>query len=252
MANKCGVRTLRLAAVGAATMLSFAPHVASAGPDLVVSRDATRIEFGSCALSAPVASGEAAIANVGDADADLPLGIIDRYSRSLIAVYVPEHLDLLDHGRETTSLAPGARTTIPFQIGEGKLKRGRLRSGKALGDADLAPLTALGDEEIKEYQRALEQLKYYSAGIDGVPGRGFRAGVRAFQEQIGRPATGVLTVGEAKRLAEVTGRTLATSPTLKPGQITVTVYIVVDPYNLVAEDDESNNIETWTGVLDCS
>ncbi len=233
-----------------AAALAAAP--AAAGPDLMVERENTRVSFGGCALEDRLAWGRVVIINAGDEMAELPLGIIDRYTRSLVAVYVPEHLDLLDHGRETTSLGAGDRAGVAFEIGVDKVKAGRLVDDSAFSAGDPAPIEALGRDAIMEYQRAFEDLGLYELDIDGIPGPGFREAVERFQAEIGRAQTGVLTIGDARRLAEQTGRALEIGDERAPGEVRVTLYVVVDPYNLVIEDDETNNIEVWSGVIDCS
>lgn len=235
---------------GLGSVLAFGA-AASAGPDLVVSRDYTRIEFGGCAIEEPLASGVATIANIGDRAADLPLGVIDQYGRSLVAVYVPEHLDLLDYGRGAERLEAGETVRAPFEIGVGNVKAGRLVDERAFDGGDPAPIEALGPEAIMEYQRALADLEFYELAIDGVPGPGFREAVEFFQAATDRPQTGVLTIDDARRLAEQSGRPLRTGAERAPGERRVTLYVVADPYNLVAEDNEANNLEIWNGIITC-
>ena len=225
---------------------------AAAKPDFVVSREDTRIVFGGCGVEDPLAEGRAAIKNIGDERGKLPLGILDRYTRSLVAVYVPEHLDMLDHGRATTALDPGEQAVVEFEIGVDSIKAGRLvRPAEAVASSsDLAPIETMGLDAIRRYQQSLAELGYYTAKIDGIPGPGFRAAVEAFQARVGRPQTGALTVGEARQLGEMTERSLPTGPTAG-GLVSVTVYVVVDPYNFIDEDDETNNIQVWNGVIDC-
>lgn len=102
------------------------------------------------------------------------------------------------------------------------------------------------------YQQALADLEYYALEIDGLPGPGFYRAVEAFQADIGRAQTGVLTIADAEVLADRAGVALETGAETAPGEVRVTVYVVADPYNLVAEADETNNIHIMTGVIDCS
>ncbi|MEL6977453.1 MAG: peptidoglycan-binding protein [Pseudomonadota bacterium] len=293
------------ATLGAAACL--APASAQAVADLVVVREASSVVFQSCDRGQPLATGQIAIKNVGDSRAKLRLGVLTRYTRSLLAVYVPEHLDIIDNARELSALDAQDQESIRFSLGANKVKRGRLGGALRASELEqpeavvsrpsanvnvaletaldnaLLDLEGLNPEEIVDLQRALRQAGFYRGRLDGVIGSGGRAAIRAFQSELGAPETGQLTLAQTEELSRRTNVSLVlvTSDTL-PGPATsfaaasvvetaptpaparparparrdarrteVTVYAVVDPYNLVQESDETNNLVAFTGVINC-
>lgn len=231
-----------------ALIAALAPASAAAGPDLVVAPE-TRVVFVGCGLEEPLAAGEAIIENIGDESARLPLGVLERYSRSLVLVYAPGYLDISDHGRRTTRLEAGERALLDFAVGAGSQKAARL-GARSPEPEDRVPLGSIGQEAVAELQRALADLGYYDGAVDGLAGPQFRAAIRMLQARLEREPTGALVILEAEALQELTGRVLWTGAAAG-GAIEATLHVVVDPYNLIAEDDETNNIAVFTGAVVC-
>lgn len=282
-----------LGAVVAAAYFGLGAGAASAAADLVIVEEDSTIVFESCERDQPLATGVIAIKNIGDSRARLRLGVLTRYTRSLLAVYSPEHLDIIDNAYERSALDSQDQESIKVSLGANRVKRGRLGGTADLTDLQdagasgvsavalsyedgftdnaLLDLTALSSDETKDLQRALQQLGHYRGRIDGVIGSGGRRAIEAFQRSIGDRATGQLTLGQTEALSAESGRSLVlvTSealpvsnpapvrpqqpqrPVSAGGATQVTLYAVVDPYNLVPESDESNNLVKFTGVINC-
>lgn len=319
--------TMGVAALGAVACLAYGAS-AAAKPDLViVERDST-LNIVSCEKNQPLATGLIAIKNIGDARAKMPLGVLSRFSRSMLAVYVPEHLDLIDNGYERSAMDPQDQESIRIEIGKGKAKLGRFpvrgapgqrldmasngfgssdrfgsndfgsdrfgsnsfgsnNFGSASGSdrfgstggaqtVDLRPTaivdtTTLTLAERQDIQRALRDIGYYSGPIDGMMGVTVETAVRSFQRSYGG-GDGRLTVAQVRELSSQTGRSLAigavesttgfgsnsgdirrqaVNQAIAGTRSEITFYAVVDPYNLVDEADETNNLVIYKGILDC-
>ncbi len=314
MAQKLGK-----AMIGAvmAAGLSGAAHAA---PDLVIVEEDSTILFESCEKNRPLATGRIAIKNIGDSRAKMKLGLLTRYSRSMLAVYVPEHLDMIDNAYERSVMDARDQESIRIEVGKGVLKRGRFSDttltagsgsyggsgsggysgsgsyggsgsnfgGNGYGSAttvDLDPnatvlVNRLQNSDRQDIQRALRDLGYYTGPIDGVFGSGVEQAIRGFQRGFGT-VDGKLTVAQIEELSSQTGRALAIGETSSDfarngsnggfaprdttlprqalnrsstdgGRYEITLYAVVDPYNLVEESDETNNLIKFTGILDCN
>lgn len=240
----------RLAAIG--LIGATAAGAAFAEADLVVVRDASRVRFESCDERQPLVEGEIAIRNIGDSRARMRLGIVTRYTRSLLAVYVPQHLDMVDFAKERSAMDPGDQEMISFSLGRRVVKKGRF--GDVATDSALLDIESLRASDRRDIQRALRALGHYRGAIDGELGFRWRAAVTAYQASLNQRSTGVLTVSQTIELARSSGRplSLGASPTEAGAtRIPVTIYAVVDPYNLVRESDESNNLVEFKGEILC-
>lgn len=245
-----GVR--RAAAAIAAVLPPWFAGAAAAQADLVVLAAESEIRFVGCEEDAPLAVGRIVVLNVGDADARLRLGDLDRFPRSMLAVYDPLRLDLIDDGFQQATLAAGDRVEVRVEIGRGAVKRGRF--GADADDGRALDLSALTREDRREVQRALDDLGFYDGAIDGLFGDGVEAAVRSLQRDMGAVETGRLTVGQARALAALAERSLnVAEPPSGPvlGVVAVTLLAVVDPYNRVDEADETNNVARFSGEIDC-
>lgn len=310
-------RVLKAAVMGAA-LVAGGVGAATAAPDLVIVEEDSVINFESCEENRPLATGLIAIKNIGDSRAKMRLGLLTRFSRSMLAVYVPEHLDMIDNGFERSVMDARDQESIRIEVAKGVKKRGRFPtdgygyagtsgstySGSTFGSSsgssygsnsyggattvDLDPNSIvltdrLQPDDRKEMQRALRDLGYYTGPIDGVFGAGVQDAIRSFQRSFGL-ADGRLTVAQVEELSKQTGRSLAISDTQPSGRsgdlfaggsssstssggtalarqslnragggrVEITLYAVVDPYNLVEESDETNNLVKFTGVIDCN
>lgn len=283
----------RRVALAAGITLLLGGGAAQAGADLVVVQADSQVVFESCDRDKPLASGVIAIKNIGDSRAKLRLGVLTRYSRAMLAIYTPEHLDIIDNVLERSALDGGDQEALKFSLGKNRLKRGRLggsiradeveaiESSSAASvalDGELGgrlDLTALNPDEIRDLQRALRKAGYYKGNIDGVVGEESRAAISRYQASLNEPRTGELTLDQTEALSRQTGISLVlvtsdaieaveATPAPRPtpvvsapatgsaGRTQVTLYAVVDPYNLVAESDESNNLVKFTGYIDCN
>lgn len=297
------------AACAAALSLGLtAPTAAQTGPDLIIVQSDSEITPVSCAKNQPLATGRIVIKNQGDDTARMKLGFVDRLSRSLVAVYVPEHLDLKARAYELTILGPRDQESVRISLGDGVLKEGRFTNvvaGPPLNQyggytqpqsAPLPPpapapvtqinpnallnLSELTLEDIQDIQRALQNLGYYRGRIDGVIGAGGRRAIRRLQRDLSAFEDGELTVGQVQELERRTGiflqigsagfvaappptpsysAVVAPTPTYGgarqgfqgPRTYRVTLYAVVDPYNVVDEVDERNNLVKFQIDITC-
>ena len=74
--------------VSSALLLTLGAHTASAQPDLVINVTDSFIQAGSCDTGSDLASGRIAIKNIGSSQAKMKN--IERFTRSMLVVYVPE------------------------------------------------------------------------------------------------------------------------------------------------------------------
>ena len=251
-----GFTTLRARAFGATAlaMSALCAGAAMADADLIINRDDSTVNFGGCALNEPLASGRIVIRNDGDSRATMKLGIVTRFTRSLLSVYEPEHPDMVDNGKERTALDSKDQESVAFEIGKGVVKKGRFVSAST--SETMLDVEALSSDDKKDIQRALQAIGLYKGGIDGVFGGGYRRAVTAFQKMLGDDQTGALTVAETAELARKSGTPLTLGSASAGGGATTTIpvviYAVVDPFNLVEESNEANNIEKFRGEISCN
>ena len=115
----------------------------------------------------------------------------------------------------------------------------------------------LSRTQVKEIQQFLESRGYNVGGADGSWGAKTTRAVKSFQRNTGiSPARGQWDTATAKAIAKFTGGGAKAKPAASnikdsQGRTKITVFAVVDPYNLIDESDESNNIVAYTGWLKC-
>lgn len=308
-ARRIGVGAGLAIGLGAAL---WAP-AALADADLVIVQSDSRIVAGGCRLNEPLATGLIVVKNEGASRANRKFGVIDRFARSLVAVYVPEHLDMIDRVYERAILEPKDQESVSIAVGRGVVKAGRFLDGEpvdpnwrpgtsfqatsqSIGGAEGAGATGglittteldttarldpteLSVEERRDIQRALTQLGHYAGPIDGVFGAGIERAIGAYQVSEGAPQTGRLTIGQVLDLDGKTGIFLAigqagyktvtrpveavdppsapttprqAQPGAGPVKHRITLYAVVDPFNVVAESDETNNLVKFPIEIVC-
>ena len=142
----------------------------------------------------------------GDSRATMKLGVVTRFTRSLLSVYEPEHPDMVDNGKERTALDSKDQESVQFEIGKGVVKKGRF--GGAATSQTLLDVSELSLDEKKDIQRALNALGHYRSAIDGLFGGGYRRAVNAFQASINEQQTGALTVFQTSELSRKSGMSL--------------------------------------------
>lgn len=232
---------------------ALAPSQASAEPDLIINVQDSTIRPGSCETASSLVSGRIAIKNKGEESA--ALRVTERFTRSMLAVYVPENIDMIAKKTEREKLDPFDQEGIEFEIGAGVQKKGRnfgnpvanqIDNGRSDDDDD----TASDRDQNRAIQIALEELNFEPGGVDGILGRNSRAAIRRFQASIDARETGFLTAAQRRELFQKAGTTV-TSTSGARGITQVTIYAVVDPYNLVPETNEANNIKAFTFEVDC-
>jgi len=221
---------------------------AYAEADLVINIKDSFVQAGSCETSSPLASGRIAIKNQGEDIA--ALGVTQRFARSMLAVYVPENIDMMDKRTEREKLDPFDQEGVEFEVGAGVVKKGR-----HFGPPSRVTLTRTQPLDTRDQntaiQRALDRIGYDPGGIDGIIGSNTRSAIREFQESIGAARTGFLTTNQIDMLFQKSGVSVVSSSGAT-GLISVTLYAVVDPYNLINESNESNNIWAFEIEVDCS
>lgn len=238
-----GLAGTALAAVGLTTTAAVAL------PDLVINTKDSYYQAGGCGKDQPVATGRIAIKNQGTDTADV--NVAERLTRSMLVVYIPESIDMIDKRPERQKLEPFDQQGIAFSVGEGILKRGRnfqeLTAEASTSDRNYENSSI----SVRAIQTALLELGFDPQGVDGVLGSNTRAAIRDFQESNGAARTGTLTLSQQDELFKRAGVT-ATSGTGAQGETEVTVYASVDPYNLVEESNEANNLWSFKVIIDCN
>ncbi|MEL7048649.1 MAG: peptidoglycan-binding domain-containing protein, partial [Pseudomonadota bacterium] len=195
MRGRIGLRTLAAGAVVASTIV--VPATAFAEADLVINRADSTIRPGSCETGSPLVSGRIAIKNQGEDAA--ALGVTQRFARSMLAVYVPENIDMIDKRTEREKLDPFDQEGVEFELGAGILKKGRTFGRPSINEVrqsftNRAPLA--GRNRGVAVQRALDKIGFDPGGIDGIIGRNTREAIRDYQRDIGAVPTGNLTVSQ--------------------------------------------------------
>ena len=217
-------------------------------PDLIINTADSTVSSGSCDTNEPLASGRIAIKNQGESAA--ALGVTTRFTQTMLAVYVPENIDMMDTKQEREKLDPYDQEGIEFEIGRDVQKRSRF-----FGDPSKKSASSSGSysatERILGIQKALAKLGYYEGSVDGVSGPNTRAAIQRFQSDQSASPTGRLKQAQLILLFERTGISLE-HVTGATGKVRIGLYAVVDPYNLIAESNEANNIEYFSIEIDCS
>lgn len=241
------VKGMRAGVIGACVAVLGA-SAAWAKADLIIVEADSDVNIGGCAENQPLASGRIAVRNNGTEAAELRGGIVSRLGRSMVAVYDPEHPDMFDGAKEFTRIGRHEQQTIPFEVGKGAVKLGRYGGVSNAPDSSELDVGPLSRDVKRNIQQSLKDLGHYNGAIDGLFGSGYRRAVSAFQASINAQQTGALTVGQAKELGRKTNRTLVGGGA---NEITLTLYAVVDPYNLADEENESNNLVKFELTIPC-
>lgn len=243
-----GYRRVALYGVATTAALCMFTGASLALPDLVINVADSEIRGVSCEKDQPLAAGRIAIKNIGTSRAAVQL--LDRATRSMLAVYVPENVDMIDKKTKGEQLDAFDQEGIQFEVGVGAEKRGRF-FGTPPMRVSTGIQTTNERDRTRAIQRALTNLGFDTKGIDGVYGANTRAAVSAYQKSQNAKVTGVLTDRQVDRLLDRSGGEVVTSSGGAQGVIDVKVYAVVDPYNLVKESNEANNIVQFTVRIDC-
>lgn len=222
---------------------------AFAQPDLIINEKDSRIYSGSCQTSEPLATGRIAIKNIGTNVAKLEL---TETFRSMLAVWVPENIDMIAKITDRSSLKPLDQEGLAFQVGKGVVKKGRFFLSISNGVLNAAIKQNANRTRATTIQTALSKLGFDPKGIDGVLGRNTRVAIIAFQGDQGEPRTGVLTENQYKRLIQEAGIEEKDSISGAHGITKVKIFAQVDPYNLINESNEANNISQFEVSIDCS
>lgn len=234
-----------------AASISLVPASAFALPDLVINTADSYVQAGGCSKEQPIATGRIAIKNQGTDVADV--NVAERLTRSMLVVYVPESIDIIDKRPERSKLQPLDQQGIEFNLGEGKDKRGRNFTAPLASVANSSYQTSVQAGEtdrIRSIQNALLDLGFNPQGVDGVIGGNTRSAIRDYQGSLGDARTGTLTPSQELELFKKSGVTVG-SGTGAQGLTKVLIYIAVDPYNIVEETNEANNLWAVEVTIDC-
>lgn len=237
---------------GLATTVSlFGIGFAHAQPDLIINEKDSRIYAGSCLTSEPLASGRIAIKNIGTEMAQLA---VTETFRSMLAVWVPENIDMIAKITDRTSLKPLDQEGLAFEVGKGVLKKGRFFLSVSKNTLEAAQKQVADRQRNAAIQSALTKLGFDPKGIDGIIGRNTRAAIRAWQGDQGARRTGYLSDAQYKKLISDAGIStdLNVSTGGARGVTKITLFAHVDPYNLIEESNEANNIRKFEVTIDCS
>lgn len=248
-------------AIGAA----LTAQAAQAAPDLVIQASDSVIEFVGCEQNQPLARGRIVIRNEGSSDANLRSA--EDFFRSFLAVYVPENIDLIDKDTKRSKVEPGEQRAITFSIGDGKVKKGRNYNALGASSGGTGGYPSGNDwlekknqskykEQIISLQGFLQSRGYGvgSAKPDGDFGSGSKRALENFQRNLGLKVTGTWTDETAKKVAGLSGgatKIVTENEKDAQGRTKVTIFAVVDPYNLIDEEEERNNMWVQTGYVKC-
>lgn len=223
----------------------------SAQPDLIINGIDSRIYAGSCLTSEPLASGRIAIKNIGTEVAKME---ITETFRSMLAVWVPENIDMIAKITDRSSLKPLDQEGLAFQVGKGVLKKGRFFLSVSKDTLNAVQKQVVDRQRTTAIQSALAKLGFDPKGIDGIIGRNTRAAIRAWQGEQGYSRTGRLSDEQYTKLLSDAGITSDSNITSggARGVTKVTLFAHVDPYNLIEESNEANNIRKFEVTIDCS
>ncbi len=231
--------------------LSLGASPAIAQPDLIINQKDSRIYAGSCLTSEPLASGRIAIKNIGTQIAKLE---ITETFRSMLAVWVPENIDMIAKLTDRTSLKPLDQEGLAFEVGKGVLKKGRFFLSVSKNTLNAAQKQIKGRKRTLAIQTALSKLGFDPKGLDGIIGSNTRAAIRAWQGDQKYGRTGTLTNAQYVKLLSDAGVTedLTITTGGARGVTKITLFAHVDPYNLIEESNEANNIRKFEVTIDCS
>lgn len=222
---------------------------ANAQPDLIINQKDSRVYAGSCLTSEPLASGRIAIKNIGTKTAKLE---ITEAFRSMLAVWVPENIDMIDKITDRSSLKPLDQEGLAFELGKGVVKKGRFFVSISKNQLKSAQKQISNRNRTATIQTALAKIGFDPKGIDGVMGSNTRSAIRAYQGDLGQSRSGVLTSNQFQKLISDAGIEEFDNTTGANGITKVTLYAQVDPYNLIDESNEANNIRQFEVTIDCS
>jgi len=238
-----------VAAVGVAVTAGGA----SAAPDLIIQKSDSEMNFISCEENQPLVEGRIVLRNEGDSDANLRS--VDDFFRSFIAVYVPENIDLIDKDTKRTKLQPLEQRTINVSVGKGKVKAGRNYNAFNISTVGSGYSDdALEDEDFAKEVQAFLKSRGYALSVDGDWGSGSKRALASFQRNLGLAGGGEWNEATAKQIAKLSGGTASVKyENIKDdqGRTKITVFAVVDPYNLIEESNEMNNVVAYEGYLQC-
>lgn len=244
-----------LVAVGAVIGAAVIVPVAQAQdlPDLVIEAKDSELKFVSCNTGDPLVEGRIVMRNAGNGDANLRNA--DNLLRSFVAVYNPENIDLIEKDTRRTKIEPREQRQVEISMGKGSVKTGRNYNGFAGGTLGSLPSDAKALEKDKELAKKVQQFlrdRAYSVSVDGDWGPGSKKALAAFQKTQNLPGDGAWNADTAAKISTLIPN-LKSSGNIKndKGETQIVVFAVVDPYNLIEESDESNNLIKYTGWLKC-
>lgn len=224
---------------------------AAAKPDLIINWEDSRIEAGGCEDSDFLARGIIAVKNVGDivAEPDGPR-LSGALGMNWVVVYNPYNLDLqtdliqLPGGEE---MGPLDQEGFAFTLGVGAKKRFRNYGPPTFRGEPLRENLLSERDENRKIQAALNFLEFDAGGIDGDLGAESRNAIRQFQTSEGFEATGELTLSQRTLLYDKVYISRGADT-----EVQLSLFVAVDPKNLIDESNEANNIEAWPITIDCT
>ena len=245
-----------LMGMGAVVSIAIFAHTARAEPDLVIQASDSKVDFIGCEEGQPLAEGRIVIRNEGDSAANLRGA--GEFFRSFVAVYVPENIDLIDKDTKRSRIEPGEQRAVTFSLGRNKVKRGRsyngYENGASNGSLPTNPDALEYDDDLARNIQQFLKDRAYSVVVDGDWGRGSKRALAAFQKSAGLPGSGDWNKETAAKIASLNpGSNTGGPQNIKDdqGRTKITVFAVVDPFNLIDETNERNNLLSYSGYLDC-
>lgn len=169
-------------------------------------------------------------------------------------VYNPYNPDLSfyvssdDFGPE--NLGPLDQKRFEFTLGQDRLKKYRNFTGQRYDDVIERSRPAGAEPSLLDVQFALAAMGF-DVTPDGVDGPKTTEAVIAYQASLGDEQTGELT-GDQKAALMATSVEGSMAGGARTSDSKVDIYIVIDPFNVIREANEANNIQKWEVSIDCS
>lgn len=238
--------------ISAGVLVCAGAYGAQAAPDLIIQKADSEMNFISCEENEPLVTGRIVIRNEGDSEANLRS--VDDFFRSFVAVYVPENIDLIEKDTKRTKLEPREQRTVNVTVGKGKIKAGRnYNAFNVAAAAGGFSKDALKDKDFARSVQAFLKSRGYPVSVDGDFGSGSKRSLAAFQKNAGLPGNGEWNEQTANAIKKLGGGVSVAYENIKDdqGRTKITVFAVVDPYNLIEESNEMNNVVAYEGYLKC-
>lgn len=223
-------------------------------PDLIVNVRSSDVIAGSCRYDDPIASGNISILNKGTADAKMRQAT--SFFRTKLAIYVPENIDFFAKELNNSLIRPTESRRVKFNLGEKKNKKGRNYNGLAVNDEALVWSTEADalkkDSKLLIIIQKFLSSKRLNVKVDGVFGAQTLSALNIYQGVNNLPGRREWNAETAQHIWEIVHgkeekviKNIITLDDDGKKLTTVTIFAVVDPYDLIKESNERNNLAVF-------